>query len=70
MHPVMSESMARRTLETLLDPSTVVDAARIADVRTAVAKCQDASLDTPPGSDRERYILERCAAAIARYRLY
>lgn len=65
-----SPDMARRALDTLLDPYTTVVDARKDDVRSVVARCQDASLSCTPGSDIERAILERCAAAIARWRLY
>lgn len=65
-----SPAMACAALDTLLDPRTVVDPSRKDIVRNVVARCQDASLDCAPGSDMEAAILQRCAAAIARWSLY
>lgn len=65
-----SLDMARRALDTLLDPATVVDMTRLDVIRSIVSRCQDMTLTLPVGSGYEAMILDRCAAVIARYRLY
>lgn len=66
----MSKMTARKILDTLLDPSTEIDCARIDQVRDLVALCQDSTLDLAIEDDYNAVILDRCEAVIARWNLY